>query len=469
MLRRLLTTSFLLLLSTQAFAQDQTTASLDELDELGMARVLLESAEEEFGRYSMDLVEPIEQFANLLMSLNQFGEADALLDRAVQITRVNNGLHTPAQLDLIRKRIDNFSNRQAWDDAREQMEYLFTYYLRVPVILNSSLLDDFLILNEQHLRGATEDEEIEQGRHLSRVYQLNWAMINTARRLYGRNSPELVPYLYRQVQHYYLFKKGREAGGRDRTNANYYYTLNGRTTGWRKIATKNRFYSEALRLLAEIRGIYSNLDNPDKEAVAMSELYMGDWFLLFDHAGMALESYDTAYRSLQAAGVSDEQINALFSMPRILPQQKFYPSVEAALNDLPVAAEQVVDAETNAYTFDLSFSEWSVDYPTLRSPLDSYSRSEEESIFARLSFELLAENEQTFFYANRFRQSVGKAENIVLIQGFRGIEEGREAALSRVEQLRFRPRMMGGLPVATRNTITYSIAKERVPERISLE
>ena len=53
--------------------------------------------------------------------------------------------------------------------------------------------------------------------------------------------------------------------------------------------------------------------------------------LLFDHAGMAKESYEDAYNSLLAAGINNERINELFSMPRILPQQQFYSSVEDAL------------------------------------------------------------------------------------------------------------------------------------------
>ncbi len=453
---------WLLFMSSLALAQDRTVENLEALDDLDLAREILDATEEEIGRYSLELVEPLEQLANRLMSLNQFGEADALLDRAVQITRINNGLHTPAQLNLIRSRIDNFSNRQAWDDARDQMEYLFTYYLRVPVLLNSSLLDDFMVLTEQHLRGASEDEELEQGRHLSRVYQLNWAMINTARKLYGRSAPELIPYMYRQVQHYYLFKKGRDEGGRDRTNANYYYSLNGRTTGWRRIATKNRFYSEGLRLLLEMRSIYNQVEPANPEAVAMSELYIADWFLLFEHAGLAMESYASAYSELLEAGVSNDQINALFSRPRVLPQQQFYPSVAAALADLPVS-------ENGSTSHELTIDEWSVDYPTLRTPTHFYSRTAEDSIFAQLSFQLPAENEPTFLYRNRFRQTVGKAEEMDLIQGFRGIPAGNEVALERLSQLRFRPQMIDGEAVASRNTIRYSIPVERVPDRISLD
>lgn len=460
MCKKLWVSICLLFASALACAQDSRTNNLGALEELQTARDILVAAEAEFDRYSMELVEPIEQLANAMMALNQFEEADSLLDRAVQITRMNNGLHTPAQLSLIRKRIDNFSNRQAWDDAREQMNYLFTYYLRVPVLLNESLLEDFLVLTNQHLRGATEDSEIEQGRHLSRAYQLNWAMISTARKLYGDMSPSLVPYLYRQVQHLYLFKKGNEAGGRETTNANFYYTLNGRTRGWARFSTMDRFYQDGLRLLAQIRSIYSEHGEAYAEARAMSELYIGDWFMLFDHAGLATESYESAYESLLESGVGNERINALLSKPRILPVQQFFTSVDEAIQNLPgsVAVGTTKQSETN--THELTLVEWSADYPTLRSPTDSFSRSQTDSTHALLSFTLPAQNESTFLYKHRFRQSVGIAVDAEAIEGFRGIVSGSDLALRRLQQLRFRPVIVNGTTIQSHNRIRYEIAAE---------
>ncbi len=455
---KLLVLVWFLFVNSFAVSQDQTAGRLQELGELDLARDLLETTEEELGRYSLDLVEPIEQLANRLMSLNQFEEADEMLDRAVQITRINNGLHTPAQLALIRKRIDNAANRGNWDDAREQMDYLFTYYLRVPVLLNESLLDDFMILTNQHLRGATEDEGQEQGRHLSRVYQLNWAMVATARKLYGNRSPQIVPYLYRQVQHIYSFKKGRDDGGRARTNDNFYYQLNGRTSGWPKISTKNRFYRDGLRILVEIRGIYADQELDSAEAQAMSEIYIGDWFMLFDHADLAAESYESAYTGLVEAEVSLEDIDSLLSVPRILPLQNFYADVGSAIDQLPVS-NVPLDGE-DVLTHELSFDEWSVDYPTLRSPLGSYNRNATESHTALYSFQLLAENESTFLYKHRFRQSMGIPVDVDLVEGFRGLPMGRELALERFEQLRFRPKMVNGKAVESRGMLRYSIAAE---------
>ncbi len=449
----------LLFANSLALAQDQVQENLAAIAALDRARALLEESETELGRYSQELIEPIEQLANQLMALNQFQEADNMLDRAVQITRINNGLHTPAQLNLIRKRIDNFTNRGDWDEAREQMEYLFTYYLRVPILLNESLLGDFSSLADQHIRGATADSEIEQGRHLSRVYQLNWAMISTARKLYGDKSPELVPYLYRQVQLLYTFKKGRDDGGRARTNANYYYTLDGRTFGWPRITTKNRFYQQGLELLAEIRDIYSTQNESESERLAMSALYIGDWFMLFDHADLAVESYESVYSSLLTSGVDQSRANAFFSVPRILPLQRFYTSVVEALQEMDFVDESELAAseEDVSLRHALNLDEWSEDYPTLSSPTGTLNPSSEAGSVAHYSFELLAENESTFLYSNRFRQSVGIPVDVELVEGFQGMLAGDEIALDRFDQLRFRPRLVDGEVVRSRNTLIYRI------------
>lgn len=452
--------SLLLLMCSLAGAQAQTIYNPEALDGLDLSRNLLETTEAEIGRHALGLVEPLEQLADRLMALNQFDEADGLLDRAIQITRFHNGLHTPAQLALIGTRIDNFSNRQAWDDAREKMDYLFTYYQRVPVALNENLIDDFLVLAEQHLRGATEDSEIEQGRHLSRVYQLNQAIISTARKLYGENSPLLAPYLYRQAQHLYLSQKGFDEGGRDRTNSNFYYTLKGNSFGWSRAEAERFFFEEGLMLLEQIRDIFDELDPSDPEGKAMSELYLADWHMLFDFAGQATESYEHVYASLLTSGASSEQVNAFFSEPRILPIQHFYASMEAALERSPLSIVDTQDNSDDTFTHQLSFDEWSASYPAARNPLNSFSRAEGDSNFALIEFKLAAENESTFLYKNRYKRTIGTASETELIRGFSGGETGDEEALGRLDQLRFRPKILNGRPAESLGLLRYEIANE---------
>lgn len=457
-----------------AGAQAQTIPSLDALNEVELSRNLLETTETEMGRHALGLVEPIEQLADHLMTLNQFAEADDLLDRAIQITRFHNGLHTPAQIALLTKRIDNLANRQAWDDAREQMEYLFGYYQRIPLELNENLIDNYLVLAEQHMRGASEDSGLERSSHLIRVYQLNWAMITTASRLFGSDSPQLAPYLYRQAQQFYLFKKDFDAGGRERAMPivghitgvalaeerdgggarEHSRTITRRveagfTEGWGRTIENNEirdfFYEEGLILLEQIRDIYEALD---PEGRAMSELYVADWHNLFDSGDAAVTGYENAFAALIESGASNDEVNALFNQPRILPLQQFHASMDDAAANLSLSPSQLL------------LEEWLGTIPTIQSPLSSFDRSEGNSTYALFSFELAADNESSFFYKNRYKRTVGTASEVELVEGFKGIDEGSEKALERLEQLRFRPKMIEGKPVQSSNFLRYEIAIE---------
>lgn len=439
-------------MNSPAAGQAQAQYSLDALAELDRSQELVDAVEAERGRYAQDLIEPLEQLAAHSMALNQFDEADAALDRAIQITRFNDGLHTPAQLSLITKRIDNFSNRKAWDDAREQMTYLFEYYHRVPVSLDSNLLEQFATLADQHLRGAEEDLEEDQGPHLSRAYQLNQAMIVTAKKLHGEQSLNLVPYLYRQVLHMHIAKKSYDKDGRDRTNANFYYTLKGSKWPWKTEQARGFHFNEGMKQLEQIEATIDRLDPPDSEAQAMIDLYIADWQNLFDFAEEANVGYENAYAALLGSDASAEQIHALFAAPRVLPIQQFYTNVEAA------TASTASDAlQSPAQRLD--FSEWTPNYPGVPSPLGDFSRAQGDSDSATIEFKLAAQNESTFLFKHRYKYTIGTAYDAKLVERFACIPAEGQEALTKLEHLRFRPKMLDGVPAQSLGLIRYEVAR----------
>lgn len=455
-MRRLLLVpaGFLLIFSSLAVAQIQTERNLQALEELEASREILDTLEAEFGRDAMALIEPMERLADQLMALNQFDDADRLLDRAVQITRYHNGLHTPAQLSLIRKRIENFTVRQDWDDARDQMEYLFTYYLRVPVALNANLIEDLIELADQHLLGVTEDEIEEQGFHFNRAHQLNLAMITAARELHGDNSPMLVPLLYRQAKHYYMFRKifdnnmTRNTAFRDSLQS-----FSRRGYGARHMPRKELkriYYLEGRHLLEQIRDIYSQTEPLNQIGLAMSELYLADWDNLFDFSDVAAEGYVRGYAMLTEAGEAEERVNALFGQPRILPMQEFYTTIDDALAELP--------ATDDSSSYQLMLTEWTAAIPTVSSPLDSFDREDDDSDVALMSMQLPPENKVSFLYSNRFPTSIGRASEVEPISGFTSIDRGSRKALERLEHLRFRPKMVDGEVVESSSIVRFEIA-----------
>ncbi len=448
--KKLLTPLLLLLLASLSHGQDPNTGNTQLLDELDAARLLLAQTEARVGRFDLTLVEPLRQVADKLTALNQFDEAESLLDRATQITRIHSGLHTPVQIDLTRERINNFSDQGDWNSAREQMDYLFAYYMRVPVALQESLIADLLALANQHMRGVLEDREPEKGRHLSRIYQINRAIIFVAGELYGTDSPELAPYLYRQVQHTYLLQKGHDAGGDRRSNANLYYQLRGRYGSWLRDQFDNFTFLEGRLLLEQIRNLYANADTPNPEAVAMSELYLADWHMLYDIAEEAEARYAEAFAALQAAGVNSQQLDSYFSQPRVLPLYRFHTSIDNALAAAGASAMQTTDATT----YDIAFAEWSADYPATYSPWGSVSPPRENSSVAHLTFKLDDENEANFFFPSRYNRTIGSPIEVRSINS-PFLPENLSA---RIEQLRFRPALENGRAVESSGSLQYEIA-----------
>ena len=63
--------------------------------------MLLNDQQDRFGSLDSRLLEPLEQLADMLMQQNQFDEAHVMLDRAMQIARVDDGLYTEIQRPLL--------------------------------------------------------------------------------------------------------------------------------------------------------------------------------------------------------------------------------------------------------------------------------------------------------------------------------------------------------------------------------
>jgi tetratricopeptide (TPR) repeat protein len=129
MMKRPAAALLIFLVSPLGSVYGQSESSLDFLDELALSRAVLDDQQDSFGSLDLRLIEPLEQLADALMQLNQFDEAHTMLDRAMQIVRVEDGLYTEIQRPLLEKKIENFANRGDWDSARENMEHLLWLYI----------------------------------------------------------------------------------------------------------------------------------------------------------------------------------------------------------------------------------------------------------------------------------------------------------------------------------------------------
>ena len=94
MLKRSTAALLIFLVSLFGSVSGQSESSSDSLDELALSRALFDDQQDRFGSLDSRLIEPLEQLADALMQLNQFDEAHTMLDRALQIVRIEDGLYT---------------------------------------------------------------------------------------------------------------------------------------------------------------------------------------------------------------------------------------------------------------------------------------------------------------------------------------------------------------------------------------
>lgn len=446
---------WLLLWASSVFAQ--TVSRADIQDELELSRELLLGLEETAGYMNLSLVELIEQIADRLMVLNEFDEAHAMLDRALQITRINQGLYTEDQLPFLFKKIENYANQRNWDKARQQMEHLLWLYQTKRILLAEDLVDELLQFSSFHLRAITEDAEAWQGYHFRKATQLKWMALAVAERIWGETDPRLAPILYSQITQFHLQKVAVEHGGS--TGYTLREILPGSRIARERVTVRNSYYFTGLALLNRLQKIYANAESPDLEGLAMSSLYLADWQALYNRPEEALTNYRLAYQRLIEAEVEPGPINDLFSQPMVLPAAEFYPSVNQALQSREssrVEAESEVGAGSSGY---LSFREWTNAFPNVRNPI-SVPGVGEDSNFALFSFSLAGVNEVSRWFHGRYTSNVSMVNEAELLEQVNSPAYDQESLLERLNLLRFRPKLIDGEAQEATGLLKYQFAAD---------
>ena len=449
----------LLLAIPVGIAYGQPDPALNVLDELALGRELLNDMQDTLGPMDTRLIEPIEQLADNLMMLNQFDEAHDLLDRAMQIARIEDGLYTDIQRPLLSKKIGNFANRGNWEAARENMEHLYWLYTEKSKFIDQELIDDLLELSRFHLRALAEDDSFYQGYHFSRSAEIRWIAIAVAQTLWSENDARLAPMIYEQLRQLHLQTVALWNGG----PASYQL----RKVGPGLEAMRGRydvnetFYLSGLGLLNRLYEVYAGGESPDAEALAMTNVYLGDWHILYDKPEAATKIYRQAYKEMLATGVDESLVNELWDQPIVIPDTKFYSTVEAAV---VAQRTKLVTLEGEAPYVYISFSEWSAALPNVRSPLfsDAGNSQESNSNFALFSFSLAGVNTVSRSFSHRYSSTVNMIEQAELLAHYLESPPEEGLLLAKFNSLTFRPRLVDGEPRQATGRLKYYLARDTV-------
>ena len=118
--------------AAEAGAEDSARA-LEISNELTARQQSIEDMQSDLGIYDASLLEAYADLAAFYNELENYVDAVTLYTNALQIARINTGLHSEQQLPLIQALIDNNSKLQAWPEVDDlyQLEYYINSRLYV--------------------------------------------------------------------------------------------------------------------------------------------------------------------------------------------------------------------------------------------------------------------------------------------------------------------------------------------------
>ena len=430
--------------------------SLDQdlpLGDLDRALANLRGLERNLSPMDRGLVEPLEFVADQLILEGRYEQAHRALDRAIQIVRISEGLFTPSQFPYQEKKILNIVNAGNWDDARAQLDHLFWLYTKKATFVTPELMAGLVAMSNIHLRGVSEDLQAHQAFHLRNGSRANWLALAVAEALWGAENPMLVPIIYNTLNNLYLEKVATDRSGL--TSRNLREVAVGNTIRTRAVEYMDVvYYQMGSRLLNQIKGIYSVQEPVNLEAVAMAQLYIADWDALFRQGENALATYKAAFNSLTEVVQDEAAINAFFDRPKLLPEPQFYPSLKQALQE---STSPVVHA--NLGEMDVSdkivFSEWSSNFPFVRTPVSMPTRVNSDTGFAIFSFSIGGAPEIARLLRRSKRASIGVAENLKFVESTETANALASKLSPKVQSLRFRPRLVDGVAQMSDATLIY--------------
>ncbi|MCH7815969.1 MAG: hypothetical protein IIC60_05295 [Proteobacteria bacterium] len=423
--------------------------------EFEQSRQLLDQLTESYGRLDRRLLETLDHLSQQLIENERFGEAHEVLNQAIQNIRINDGLYAQAQYPYLIRKIENLANVRDWKKANNSMRHLAWLLNRNENIINQDLIQTILQLTDIHLWGVAEDHVRLQAYHLRSAVRLNEVALRLATNAWGRNDRRLPPIMYKQVLQIYLQSLAVDVGGHTSLTLRTYSDSG--VARSRTDVIIEQYYS-GLRLLHEMRRLYREQDPLDIEAVALTDMYIADWQVLFSKAEDAAVAYRRSVDELLLAGIDQNSINLFFQNPVMLPVFDFPGSWSEANMGVVAVPESDSSAEQETR---LSFKQWSINFPFVGAPVKlglAHVQASDPGDYAMFSFNLSGLEEVAHWYQGRYKKSISAAQDLVWLDRAFSNPIDPLALEDKIKSMRFRPKLVNGEAQSVSATLLYQFA-----------
>jgi TonB family protein len=278
-------------------------------DATGLLTDIVAEQERRTSRYDPSLVVPLTLLGDALSGQAKYPEALRSYEQAQHIARVEGGLHTTEQINILYKEANTLASMGKIDKAQDKQEYAYETLARKYGPFSPELVPGLYHLAAWYDR--TSNIFAARGLY-ERITQI-------IERTGGENDPALLPALrgialsYREER----FPPYQVMDERQPTMAGALDTAGLPHPGQQGMVV-NRF-GPGEQALVQIVKILSADPNVDPLHLAQAELDLADWYLLFDKQSRATPIYVHARQVLQErAGFTPEQIADYFDHPTVL-------------------------------------------------------------------------------------------------------------------------------------------------------
>ena len=410
------------------------------------------------GRYDPALVETLSSLAASSASLNLYSEASALLDRSLQIQRVNYGLLAQEQIPLVLAKIDLAVFTGDWETVNSTISYLEWLLIEKNVTEADALIQHLTRLSELHLKGVKEDVLERRAFHYQQASKYIYQALSVGKRFWGPRDVRLINLYYSLVKQFYLQSAAVERN--DETAYALRAIVPGSTWVKPRRIVQSKFYQAGLSLLSDMREIVQYSMPQSRESLAMVELYIADWHLIFDKT-IAVAAYRNAFVELSEANVDLEELDLLFGEPRILPVPNFHAEISDAIaaNDFSESGSR--KGLSKPLHLQLDFQEWSESMSLIQKSstmLPEASSKQSGSTPMQLHFCLNALDKVSHWVRGRYRT------NLSVPNGFRESESDHGWTINRkfiddhFSLLHFRPRLKAGIAQRSGGVLLFQAA-----------
>ena len=425
-------------------------------DPVGKREVLLSQLSdlESLGhKNDLAIIESLVALSDASVSLQLFGEASQFLSRALQIQRQSSGLFSPKQVRIIFKKMEIDSRAGDWDSVNASLENLYWLVMNKNVSRGDELIDHLMRLTEFHLMGVMDDSEELRAHHYQQASKISYQSLEIGKRLWEPQDRRLLKLYYSLIKQLYMQSAAVEQG--DDTAYALRAIVPGSTWVRPRRIVRSGFYRAGLKLYEGMAEVILQGDEDSLETLAMLNLYIADWHLLFDKS-VTEDSYTKAIDMFQTSSTDQAALDALLDRPRLLPVPNFFESLCDALEE-DLRLDRIRNVQLSPVTnHKIFFQNWS-DQMLLNQlfvePDSNFSKERDKTDHYQFRFSLNSLDTVAHWVKGRYRSNISVANELQILAGPK--DRNLEFIDDQLRLLHFRPRFEGGTATLSEGILVY--------------